>query len=210
VSGAGQRIDTSLLDAGVALSVWESTEYFATGRVPQAMGSAHRMSAPYQAIRCADGYITLAAANDRLFARLCDVLGHPDWAERPEFRDDTHRVQNRAALAALLESVTAADPRAYWLGRLAASDIPCGPINNYAQVFADPQVQAREMVVDTDHPTLGRIRTLGSPIKMSRTPVTIGRPAPRLGEHTEAVLREAGCDEALVAELCRAVPRRIP
>jgi formyl-CoA transferase len=200
-TGHGQHVETSLLEAGVALSVWEATEYFSSGRVPQPMGSAHRMSAPYQAIRCADGFITVAAANDRLFARLCGLLEHPEWASDPDYRDDTHRVQHRAALAARIEAVTVARPRTHWLALFAANDVPCGPINTYAQVFADPQVQAREMVVETDHPVLGRIKTLGAPVKMSATPAIVRRRAPLLGEHTEEVLREAGCDDALIAAI---------
>jgi crotonobetainyl-CoA:carnitine CoA-transferase CaiB-like acyl-CoA transferase len=200
-TGRGQYIDTSLLEAGVALSVWESTEYFASGRIPQPMGSAHRMSAPYEAVRCADGYITLAAANDRLFVRLCALLGHPDWSSAPDFKDDTHRVRNRASLARRIESVTTSRPRAEWLALFTENDIPCGPINNYEQVFADAQVLARGMVVDTDHPTLGRLRTLGSPVKLSVTPPVVGRRAPLLGEHTEEVLRQAGCDAETIEAL---------
>jgi crotonobetainyl-CoA:carnitine CoA-transferase CaiB-like acyl-CoA transferase len=200
-TGHGQRIDTSLLEAGVALSIWEATQYFAEGNIPQAMGSAHRMSAPYQAIRCGDGYITLAAANDRLFVRLCSLLGHPEWATHDDFSDDTHRVRHREALARLIESVTSTEPRAHWLGLFDANDLPSGPINNYQQVFADPQVQARDMIVETEHPTLGRIRTLGSPIKMSATPPVVGRPAPLLGEHTREVLEELGYDQATIAAI---------
>lgn len=200
-TGHGQHVDTSLLEAGVALSVWESTEYFSTGGVPQPMGSAHRMSAPYQAVRCADGYMTLAAANDRLFTRLCDVLGHPEWADDARFVDDTRRVLNRTALTAYIESMTITRPRAEWLAVFEAHEIPCGPINTYDQVFRDPQVLAREMVVTTDHPTLGRLRTLGSPIKMSATPPDSTRRAPSLGEHTREVLREVGYDEAAIDAL---------
>jgi len=191
-SGLGQRVDTSLVDAGVALSVWEATEYFAGGGIPAALGSAHRMNAPYQAIRCADGYITLGAANERLFRRLCDVLGHPEWAGEPAFVDNASRVAHREALAARIEGIMCTEPRAHWLERLEAHDIPCGPINDYAQVFADPQVRARDMVVETDHPTLGPMRTLGSPIKMSATPPEVTRRAPMLGEHTDEVLSAAG------------------
>jgi len=191
-SGAGQLIDTSLVDAGVALSVWEAAEYFSGIGVPAALGSAHRMNAPYQAIRCADGYITLGAANERLFRRLCEVLGHTEWGAEAAFADNASRVRNREALAARIESITATQPRAHWLALLDANDIPCGPINDYAQVFADPQVLAREMVAETDHPTLGHMRTLGSPIKMSATPPDVSRRAPQLGEHTDDVLTEAG------------------
>jgi formyl-CoA transferase len=191
-SGRGQYIDTSLVEAGVALSVWEATEYFSGAGIPRAMGSAHRMSAPYQAIRCADGFITLAAANDRLFAKLCDLLGHPEWSDDPDYADDTRRVRHRARLASAIESVTMSKPRSHWMALFEANGLPCGPINNYEQVFADPHITARGMIVETDHPTLGRLRTLGSPVKLSGTPAITGRPAPLLGEHTTEVLREAG------------------
>jgi formyl-CoA transferase len=202
-SGAGQHIDASLVDAGVALSVWEATEYFSGLWIPQALGSAHRMIAPYQAVRCADGYITLGAANERLFRRLCNVLGHPEWSAQPEFADGASRVRHRQALTDRIEAVTAAAPRSHWLALLDANDIPCGPINDYAQVFADPQVVAREMVVETEHPTLGRVRTLGSPIKMSATPPDVSRRAPQLGEHTDEVLREVGFSNDEIAALRR-------
>jgi len=189
-TGLGQHIDTSLVEAGIALSVWEATEYFSGRGVPQPMGSAHRMSAPYQAIRCADGYITLAAANQRLFERLSEALGHPEWAGQPEYADDSARVRHRAALVQSIEAITVTHPRRHWIDLFEARDIPCGPINNYDEVFRNPQVLARQMVIDTVHPTLGGIRTLGSPMKMSRTPPVTGRRAPLLGEHTAEVLRE--------------------
>jgi formyl-CoA transferase len=191
-TGVGQHVDTSLVDAGVALSVWEATEFFQGLGVPRALGSAHRMNAPYQAIRCADGYITIGAANERLFRRLCDVLGHSEWAAMTEFADNASRVRNRAALAERIESVLRGESCAHWLALFDANDLPCGPINDYASVFADPQVAAREMVVDVEHPTLGRLKALGSPIKMSGTPADPSRRAPLLGEHTDIVLREAG------------------
>jgi crotonobetainyl-CoA:carnitine CoA-transferase CaiB-like acyl-CoA transferase len=200
-TGLGQHIDTALVDAGVALSVWEATEYFSGAGVPAALGSAHRMNAPYQAIRCADGYITLGAANDRLFSRFCDLLGHPEWRQRSEFATNANRVVNRRLLADEIEAITSQQPRAHWLTRFEANDIPCGPINDYAQVFADPQVRAREMVVETDHPALGRTRTLGSPIKMSGTPPDVTRRAPRLGEHTDEILRAAGYGDDEIAAL---------
>jgi formyl-CoA transferase len=203
LTGSGQLVDTSLVDAGVALSVWEATEYFSTGEVPAALGSAHRMNAPYQAIRCADGYITLGAANDRLFNRLCDVLGHPEWRTQPEFADNARRVRNRKRLAESIEEMTVRQPARHWLELLEAHDIPCGPINNYAEVFADPQVLSREMVVECEHPTLGRVKTLGSPIKLSATPADVSRPAPTVGEHTDALLREAGYSDDEIGALRR-------
>src|SRR6185295_9344686 len=120
-TGAGQQVETSLVDAGVALSVWEATEFFSGIGVPTALGSAHRMNAPYQAIRCADGYITLGAANERLFRRLSEVLGHPEWTEMPEFADNASRVRNRKRLAERIEEITAEQPRSHWLALLEAN-----------------------------------------------------------------------------------------
>ncbi len=194
-TGRGQYIDTSLLDAGVALSVWEATEYFGGQSVPQPMGSAHRLSAPYQAIRCADGYITLAAANDRLFRRLCELLERTDWLANPDYANDTGRVRHHAALAKEIEAITIAQSREHWLRLFEANAIPCGPINNYEEVFATPQVRARGLIVQTDHPSLGRISTLGSPVKMSATPPVTGRPAPLVGQHTREILLEIGYTE---------------
>ena len=202
-TGRGQLVDTSLVDAGVALSVWEATQYFSGRGVPEPLGSAHRMNAPYQAVRCADGYITVGAANDRIFRRLCDALGHPEWAADPDHRDDEHRIRNRVALAARIEAVMTSRPRAHWLALFETCDIPCGPINNYEEVMADPHILARELVVETDHPTLGCIKTLGTPLKLSDTPLTPGRPAPLLGQHTDEVLGEVGLTADEIAELRR-------
>jgi crotonobetainyl-CoA:carnitine CoA-transferase CaiB-like acyl-CoA transferase len=200
-TGRGQYIDTSLVEAGIALSVWESAQYFAEGVTPEPLGSAHRMFAPYQAIRCADGYITLGAANDRLFQWTCELLGHPEWAQDPAYANDTLRVRNRAALVGQIEAITVLQTRDYWLAQFDAAGIPCGPINNYAEAFADPQVQSREMVVDVDHPTLGRLRMAGAPVKMSETPPRANRRAPVLGEHTREVLREVGYSDEDIAAL---------
>ena len=194
-TGLGQYIDSSLVEAGIALSVWEAAEYFGQGIPPEPLGSAHRMLAPYQAIRCADGYITLAGGTDRLFERLCAVLGHPEWTTEPAFANDTLRVRNRVTLIERIEAMTTQEPRAHWLARFEGAGVPCGPINDYAETFADPQVRERGMVVLVEHPTLGPLRTLGSPIKMSATPPVTGRRAPLLGEHTRDVLREAGYGE---------------
>jgi len=200
-TGAGQHVDAAQVDAGVALSVWEATEYFSGAGVPTPLGSAHRMVAPYQAFQCADGAVTIGASTDLLFQRLCDVLGHPEWSSIAKFADNPSRVQHRAALAERIESVMRQHPRHHWLAAFKASDIPSGPINSYPEVFADPQVVAREMVVTVDHPTLGTMQTLGSPIKMSATPPEVHRRAPHLGEHTVEVLREAGFNNAQIAAL---------
>ena len=200
-TGRGQYIETSLIEAGLAFSVWESAQYFGEGVTPGPLGSAHRMLAPYQAIRCADGYITLGAANDRLFERLSGVLGHPEWPTLPAYASATARVANCAPLIQEIEAITAGGSRQHWIAVLEASSIPCGPINDYAEAFADRQVRARDMVVPIDHPTLGRLHTPGSPLKMSETPPTVGRRAPLLGEHTRDVMREAGYTEEDIARL---------
>ena len=198
-TGRGQHVDTSLVEAGVALSVWESAEYFSEGRTPQPMGSAHRMFAPYQAIACADGHITLGTANERLFVKLCELLEHPEWPACPDYATAALRVRNRASLIARIEAITSAHPKEYWLDLFEREGIPCGPVNDYAQVFDDPQVRARGMVVDVDHPVLGPMKALGSPIKMSETPPDATRRAPLLGEHTVEVLLEGGCTEEEIA-----------
>jgi formyl-CoA transferase len=191
-SGRGQHIDTSLVDAGLALSVWEVTDYFTSGQVPGPLGSAHRMTAPYQAFRCADGHITVGAANNRNFAKLAELLGHAEWITDSRFSTDHVRVQHRTELAALIDAITATAPRAEWLERLDAAGIPCGAILDYEDALTTPQALAREMTVDVDHPTLGRLRTLGTPIKMSATPLNPRGRGPMLGEHTDAVLAEMG------------------
>jgi formyl-CoA transferase len=163
------------------------------------------MFAPYQAIRCADGYITLGAANDRLFQWTCELLGHPEWTTDPDYASDTLRVRHREALAAKIEAITSQQPREYWLAQFDAAGIPCGPINDYAEAFADPQIRAREMVVQVEHPTLGTLQTLGAPVKMSETPPIAGRRAPLLGEHTAEVLREGGFTADEIATLTAAL-----
>ena len=191
-SGRGQHIDTSLVDAGLAMSVWEVTDYVTTGNVPGPIGSAHRLTAPYQAFQCADGHITIGAANDRNFTKLATVLGHPEWAADARFTTNTLRVRHREELAALIDGITATAPRATWLERLDAAGVPCGPILNYEEALTTPQAIAREMMTEVDHPILGRLRTMGTPIKMSETPLDPHRRAPMLGEHTDAVLAQAG------------------
>ncbi len=200
-TGLGQHVDTSLVDAGLALSVWEVTEFFTTGQAPQPLGSAHRMSAPYQAFKCADGHITVGAANDRNFAKLARVLGHEEWIADPRFAADHQRVAHRETLARLIEEATVSRPRAFWIDQLEQAGIPCGPIVDYQDALSTPQAIAREMSVEVDHPTLGRLRTLGTPIKMSATPLDPKRRGPMLGEHTDAVLSEAGYSSDEIEQL---------
>jgi len=203
-TGEGQFVDTSLFEAGVALSIWESTQYFTTGEPPEPVGSAHRMSAPYQAIRCSDGYMTLGAANQRTWERFAHTVGLAELIDRPEYKENSSRVQNRRQLERDIEAVTITKPRAHWLALLEEVGVPCGPINNYAEVFADPHVKARGLAYEMDHPVGGRIQVLGPAVKLSETPAQLARRSPLHGEHTAEILHEIGYSERDIQELARA------
>lgn len=203
-TGEGQHVDASLLETGIAFSIWEAAQYFSGRGVPGPLGSAHRMLAPYQAIRCADGYITLGGANQRTWERFTEEIGRPELAQRPEYASNTGRVQNRCQLVAEIEELTATQTRAYWLGKLESAGVPCGPILDYAEVFADPHVQARGMVQEMEHPVGGRIRVLGPAVKLSETPAGLHLPSPLLGQHTAEVLQELGYSPAEIAALSTA------
>lgn len=190
-TGTGQYIETSLFEASLALSVWESTEFWSTGKPPEPLGSANRMSAPYQALATADGYLTIGANNEKLWRLLCGVLDLPDLLDDPRFVDNNHRMDHRDELAALLEKRLASRTTDAWVAELLAAGVPAGPIRDYAYVLTqDPHVAARNMVVSFEHPVEGRTSALGSPIKLSGTPVREPSPPPLLGEHTDDVLAE--------------------
>jgi formyl-CoA transferase len=197
-TGQGQHVDTSLFEAAIALTVWESTEFWVTGRTPARLGSAHRLSAPYQAIRASDGYLTVGANNDRLFQALVDVIARPDLLGDPRFRTRGGRLEHRAALIAEIEKTTTTESRAHWLLRLDAARVPCGPINSYPEALADPHALARQMVVEVTHPVAGVVKALGVPVKLSHTPGAVDRPAPLVGEHTAEILSGLGYADAEV------------
>jgi crotonobetainyl-CoA:carnitine CoA-transferase CaiB-like acyl-CoA transferase len=194
-TGEGQLVDTSLLEAAMALTVWEATEYWVTGEAPKALGSAHRLSAPYQALRAADGYFTVGANNDRLFDGFCRAIGRVDLREDSRFATGDARRKNRKALIVEIEKTTVTEARAFWLERLDKEGVPAGPINNYAEALGDPQTLARRMVVDLIHPGAGPIKALGIPVKLSDTPGAVDRAAPILGQDTEDILVELGYTE---------------
>ena len=191
-TGQGQMVDTSLMEAGVAYTVWESSVYFAEGVIPGPLGSAHRVSAPYQALRTRDGYLNLGAATQPTWEQLCRAIGREDLMEDERFRAPWDRKAREKELAALLEETFSANDTAHWLQLLDDAGVVAGPIYNMEQVYQDPQVLAREMLVDTHDPVLGTIHNIGVPVKLSATPGSIRRRAPALGEHSAEVLLERG------------------
>jgi crotonobetainyl-CoA:carnitine CoA-transferase CaiB-like acyl-CoA transferase len=202
-TGEGQLVDTSLFEAGIQQTFWQSAIYFATGVPPGPSGSAHILSAPYQAFRAADGWLTIGGANQANWERLARVLDAPQWIEDTRFRTNADRMKNLEALVALMSERLKTRRAREWIAALEAEGVPCGPINSIAEMAADAQTVSREMVIDLEHPRAGRTRALGLPIKLSATPGKVSRPAPLLGEHTREVLTEFGFApseiEALVA-----------
>ena len=200
-TGQGQQVDTSLLEAGVAYTVWESAVYFAEGAIPGPLGSAHRLSAPYQSLRTSDGYLNLGAATQPTWEQLCRAIGQEQLIDDERFRQPWDRKARETELAALLEETFSQQTTAYWLELLDAAGVVAGPIYNMEQVYQDPQVLAREMLVYWDDPELGTFRNIGVPVKLSATPGKIRRRAPALGEHSTEILRERGFSETEIAEL---------
>ena len=198
VTGQGQHVETSLFEAGVGLSVWESVDYWATGRAPQPLGSAHRLTAPYQALRTRDGYVTVAANNPRSWIQLCTTLGREELATDPRFESNDSRMANTADLVEELESTLVTKPTDEWMDLFIADGIASGPIRTYDEVLTGEHTMAREMVITMQHPVEGRISALATPVKLDATPATIGRAAPLLGQHTDEVLTAAGYTAAQI------------
>lgn len=200
--GQGQYLETSLLEAGLAWSIWEFGAYFGSGELPTATGTRHRRSAPYQAFRSQDGYVTVGASGDKLWrAFVTQVVEQPQWLEDPRFERNPLRVKNADALQELIESILVTQPTAHWVAKLDAAGVPGGPVYTYDQTLADPQVQHRRMVYDIDHPVIGPMKTLGLPLKSDGELTQIRKPAPLHGQHTEEVLREAGYSDSQVRGL---------
>ena len=204
-TGQGQYIDVALTDSLLAWTVWEAGGYFGAGNVPRPAGTRHRLSAPYQAFRTSDGYVTIAAFTGSLWERTARVLGAPQWLDDPRFATSDALLAHPDELEEAIEAVTAARSTAEWLALLEAAGLPAGPVLRYDETLRDEQVTAREMIMEMDHPLMGRVRTLGQPAKYGRSPAgAYTRPAPWLGQHTVAVLRdELGCAAAQIDELTR-------
>jgi crotonobetainyl-CoA:carnitine CoA-transferase CaiB-like acyl-CoA transferase len=186
--GVGQHVETSLLEAATSLCVYEAAHYFALGTRPPRIGQQHRGSSPYQVFETSDGYITIGASHQRFFEGLCELLGLPELAADAQFKVQADRVRNNKALIALLQEKVRQKPSAHWLSALEAMGIPAGPVLHFDEVFTDPQILARDMVVETEHPQTGKFRTMGVTVKLSDTPGAVTRPAPHLGEHNDEVL----------------------
>ena len=200
-TGRGQAIDMALLDTQVAMLANLGANYLATGTAPKRVGNAHQNIVPYQVFEVADGHIILAVGNDGQYAKFCEVAGVPGLARDERFLRNADRVRHRATLVPLLADVMKRRMKSDWLAALEAARVPCGAINDLAEVFADPQVAERGMTVDVPHPLAGSVPLVASPMKLSATPVQYRRAPPLLGEHTDEVLREFG----LTKEQCAAL-----
>ncbi|WP_046862492.1 CaiB/BaiF CoA transferase family protein [Microvirga massiliensis] len=191
-TGEGQFVETSLLEAALVQTYWQSAIALATGEAPRAMGSAHPLNAPYQAFETEDGWIVVGGANQRNWMRTLEAIGAPELAEDPRFRDNAGRMAHLPELEAELAAHFRTKPAAYWLALLEEKGVPCGPVYDMNQALSDPQTKAREMVVEVEHPTLGAVKTLGLPVKFSETPGKVRKAAPLFGEDTREILAEHG------------------
>jgi crotonobetainyl-CoA:carnitine CoA-transferase CaiB-like acyl-CoA transferase len=200
-SGQGQMVDTSLFEAGITHTYWHSAICFATGVAPGPMGTAHPLNAPYQAFPASDGWITVGAANQENWLRLLEALEAPNLRDDPRFVNNAGRMRNLSELTVALTPLFQRRTVAEWLRRLEESGVPAGPVLDIAQMHADPQALAREMIVETTHPTAGKVKAIGLPIKFSETPGGVRKAAPLLGQHTREVLREHGFSDAEIDQM---------
>ena len=200
-TGRGQLVETSLLEAGIAYTIWESATYFATGEPPGPVGSGHLLSTPYQAFPTRDGHIMIGAANQRNWERMCRAIGRVDLLSEPMYADNATRRENQAELVADLEKTFSGHDTGHWLRVLDDAGVPNGPINDMRDVYDDPQVAARGMMEEMEHPLAGVTKHIGIPLKLSATPGSIRKPSPLLGQHTDEVLAEHGFSPDEIADL---------
>lgn len=189
-TGRGQRIDLSLLETQVSALVNIASSYLISGEIPRRWGTAHETIVPYQAFETKDKYVIVAVGNDQLWSRFCRVIGKPELAEDPRFKTNPLRVENRKECIGLLAPIMKTRPRDEWVTLLNNEAIPCAPINTMDEVFQNPQVLHRNMLVEVDHPKAGKIKMVGIPVKFSEAKAAIRRPPPVLGEHSREILRE--------------------
>ena len=194
-------VDTSLMEAAIQQTYWQSAIYFATGENPGPTGSAHILTAPYQAFPTADGWINVGGANQSNWERIAQAIGREDLLADPRFATNGDRMKHLAELTPIIAERMKSRPSADWIREFEAAGVPVGPINRIGDMLADPQVAAREMVVEVDHPKAGRTKALGMPVKFSDTPCAVTRAAPLLGQHTREILASLGYDDAAVDRL---------
>lgn len=203
-TGEGQVVDTSLSDAALQQTYWHAAVWFATQRSPEPTGSAHILTAPYQAFEASDGWINIGGANQTNWERICDVLGHPEWRSDARFATNSDRMAHLGVLVDLMNAVVRTRTREQWQAAFDAAGVPAGPVHTIGEALSHPQTVARGMVVETAHPQAGTTRAIGCPIHFSASPDRSSTPAPLLGQHTREVLREFDLPEAeidaLVAE----------
>ena len=206
-TGEGQTVDTSLFEAGITLTYWQSAIAFATGLAPEPLGSAHPLNAPYQSFRTRDGWINVGAANQRNWLRLLDVIEAPDLGDDPRFATNRDRMENLSALVPLLEERLTTHSTEHWLAAMEEAGLPAGPVLTIPEMHRDPQAQARGMIVETEHPVAGPTQAIGLPVKFGATPGGVSRPAPLLGQHGREILAERGYDDRAIERLiaCGAV-----
>lgn len=200
-TGKGQRVECSLLETAVGFSSWTSAGWLADPVEPQRMGSRHRQNAPYQRFTTKDGYLMIGASNQSIWQRCAKALGHPEWAEDERFAMPSDRRAHRDELGELLEAVLGTKPTAHWIEVLDAAAVPCGPVNNYEQLFNDPQVKHREMVVHVQDEELGSVPHIRSPLRLSETFVGVRHTAPKLGQHNQEILSGLGLSDTEIAAL---------
>ena len=200
-TGEGQLVETSLMEAAMQQTYWQAAMFFATGVSAGPLGSAHPLTAPYQAFQTQDGYVNIGGANQPNWERIADTLGHPEWKTDPRFETNTQRLAHQDALTQAIESVLTQHPTAHWITTLESAGVPVGPVNSIAQAFTHPQAIAREMVVETTHPKAGRVKGVGHPVKFNALPRPEPKPAPELGQHSRHILSGFGFSEQEITEL---------
>lgn len=201
MTGEGQKIDVSMLDCQVSILENAISRYFVNGTNPTPIGNRHPSITPFESFTAKDAFLIVGAGNDRLWKKLCDVINKPELLTDPRFLTNAERTKNQPALKEILDAVFVTDTLDNWLEKLEAAAIPCAPINTIDRVVNDPQVNYRNMIVEVDHPVAGKMKIPGIPVKMSKTPGSVDRPAPLLGQHTEELLHEFGVTDAEIADL---------
>jgi formyl-CoA transferase len=199
-TGEGQYLDMALLDCAIAFSMWESAAYFSGDEIPVPFGSMHRRNQPHGAFQTSDGYLCIAADQQHHWKIFCELVGLEHLLHDPRFATNRDRLQHRRPMQEAIEAVLAHKTTAEWHDLLVAAGVPCGPVYRYDQVFDDPHVQHRQMAVAVEHPKAGHLTITSTPLKLSRTPGGVRMPSPMLGQHTDAILRHLGYDEASIAQ----------